>query len=146
MFVPLAEETGLARQLGSLVLRMVCAQAAAWAHVPDLRVWVNVSTAQLEQPGLAAEVRGLLEEAGLPPERLGIEVTESALADERSATVELTGLERVHAGAVTQPAQRELVVRAGAHGRCNQAREAKRTGFDGDSHRCHGLRAARFVR
>ena len=95
VFVPLAEEAGLARPLGSLVLRMACTQAAAWLDVPEFRVWVNLSPAQLEQPGLADEVRLLLEQAGVAPDRLGVEVTESALADERCATVELTALARL---------------------------------------------------
>jgi diguanylate cyclase (GGDEF)-like protein/PAS domain S-box-containing protein len=92
-FVPVAEETGLVHRLGELVLAHAVEQAARWAHVPGLRVWVNVAPQQLVDRDFPARLAAQLERAGLPADRLGIEVTESALADwSRAAEV----LGRVH--------------------------------------------------
>ncbi|MBV9108283.1 MAG: EAL domain-containing protein, partial [Gemmatimonadetes bacterium] len=82
-FIPVAEETGLIVALGEWVLGEACRQAARWraehgAGAPG--VSVNVSARQLAQPGLAAQVRDTLREAGLPGDALRLEVTESLLA------------------------------------------------------------------
>ncbi|WP_331301595.1 EAL domain-containing protein [Methylobacterium oryzae] len=74
-FIPLAEETGLILPLGEWVLREACREAAAWAL--PLGIAVNLSIAQLEQPDLCGTVRSVLEETGLTPDRLELEVTES---------------------------------------------------------------------
>jgi diguanylate cyclase (GGDEF)-like protein/PAS domain S-box-containing protein len=93
-FIPVAEETGLIHRLGGQVLSRAIEQAGRWAHIPDLRVWVNTSPQQLADPELPRSIGALLASAGLPAERLGIEVTESVLAD----TAHLAGaLERVRA-------------------------------------------------
>lgn len=76
-FVPVAEETDLIDRLGEFVLETACREAAGW---PDgARVAVNVSAAQLGKGTLLPAVRQALDDAGLPPERLEIEVTETAL-------------------------------------------------------------------
>ncbi|WP_222269534.1 putative bifunctional diguanylate cyclase/phosphodiesterase [Modestobacter marinus] len=80
-FIPVAEECGLIHRVGEWVLARAIEQAACWADVPGLRVWVNVSPQQLAVAGLAELLAGRLARAGLPAERLGIEVTESTLAD-----------------------------------------------------------------
>jgi diguanylate cyclase (GGDEF)-like protein/PAS domain S-box-containing protein len=80
-FVPVAEETGLIDQLGELVLARAVEQAGRWAHLPGFRVWANVSPRQLVDREFPARIAARLHGAGLPAERLGIEVTESALAD-----------------------------------------------------------------
>jgi diguanylate cyclase (GGDEF)-like protein/PAS domain S-box-containing protein len=80
-FIPVAEESGLIHRVGEWVLGRAIEQAACWADVPGLRVWVNVSPQQLAVPGLAERLAGRLARAGLPAHRLGIEVTESTLAD-----------------------------------------------------------------
>ena len=93
-FIPVAEESGLIHRLGEQVLARVVQQAGRWAHIPDLRVWANVSPQQLADPELPRSIGTHLESAGLPAERLGIEVTESVLAD----TTHLAGaLEQVRA-------------------------------------------------
>ena len=74
------------------MVRAACAQAARWAHVPDLVVWVNVSGRQLTAPGLAEQVLAALTAAGVAPARFGIEVTESVFMDERAAAGELVRL------------------------------------------------------
>jgi diguanylate cyclase (GGDEF)-like protein/PAS domain S-box-containing protein len=86
-FVPLAEATGLIVPIGAWVLREACRQLAAWDADPSsglagLDVAVNVSPRQLQAPGLYEEVRAALAEGGLAPERLTVEITESALEDD----------------------------------------------------------------
>ena len=92
-FIPVAEETGLIHRIGELVLARAVEQAGRWAHLPELRVWVNVSPQQLVDREFPARLAAQLDRAGLPAHRLGIEVTESALADcSRAGEV----LERIH--------------------------------------------------
>ncbi|MGY1753432.1 putative bifunctional diguanylate cyclase/phosphodiesterase [Blastococcus sp. SYSU D01042] len=80
-FIPVAEETGLVGRVGEQVLARAVEQARRWRHLPGLRVWVNVSPQQLVDRSLPDRIAAELDRAGLPAERLGIEVTESALAD-----------------------------------------------------------------
>ena len=90
-FVDVAEETGMIAPLGSWVLREVLRQAALWQDDPALgrlNVSTNVSVRQLSQPGLVDEVAVLLDEFGVEAGRLGLEVTESALADDPSVLAE----------------------------------------------------------
>jgi len=78
-FIPLAEETGLILPLGEWVLEEACRQTAQWTGegLGALKVSVNLSSRQLEQPGLAAKVLAVLDRTGLDPEQLEVEVTES---------------------------------------------------------------------
>ncbi|WP_369825110.1 EAL domain-containing protein [Caulobacter sp. B11] len=76
-FIPVAEESGLIGQLGEWVLRRACADAAAWQR--PLRIAVNLSPLQLNQPDLPKLVHEVLIASGLSPHRLELEVTESAL-------------------------------------------------------------------
>jgi diguanylate cyclase (GGDEF)-like protein len=81
-FIPLAESTGLIRQLGQWVLREACRQAVAWrAGYPGrpLMMSVNVSGRQFDQSDLPTIVAMALAESGLPAERLCLEMTESVL-------------------------------------------------------------------
>lgn len=78
-FIPLAEETGLIIPLGRAVLRRACVEAAGWPE--DIRVAVNLSPLQFRDPELLGNIRDILAETGLDPERLELEVTESALLD-----------------------------------------------------------------
>ena len=93
-FITLAERTGLIRPLGRALLEQACRQGAAWRRQGhDLLVSVNLSPLQLGEPGLAAEVADILHRTGLPAERLQLEITESAAADEhRDRLRELTAL------------------------------------------------------
>ena len=84
-FIPLAEETGLIAPLGRWVLEHAVAEVAGWRErFPDipLRVAVNVSAQQLARPEFLHEVRAALEASDLPPDRLGLEITESILIKE----------------------------------------------------------------
>jgi len=80
-FIPLAEETGLIGPIGEWVLRRACAELANWhaRGLAELRVAVNVSAVQLQQPGFADRVARVLEQTGVAPERLELEVTEGVM-------------------------------------------------------------------
>ena len=82
-FVPLAEETGLILPIGTWVIAEACRHGRRWEDAfpaaGPLRISVNVSAKQLEREGLVDEVRAALEEAGLAPSRLILEITESML-------------------------------------------------------------------
>lgn len=82
-FIPLAEETGLIVPIGDWVLRTACAQARAWQenHSRPLRVAVNISPRQFRQAGLSRTVEGILEESGLAPRFLELEITEGTVMD-----------------------------------------------------------------
>jgi diguanylate cyclase (GGDEF)-like protein len=89
VFVPLAERCGLIAELGRVVLREACRRLAGWrAEIPgaeDLWVSVNVSASQIASGELPGDVRDALGDAGLPPDALALEVTESALMEEVDA-------------------------------------------------------------
>ncbi|MBA3505946.1 MAG: EAL domain-containing protein [Betaproteobacteria bacterium] len=78
-FIPMAEETGLIVAIGEWVLRTACLQIRAWqeAGLPLLTVAVNLSALQLRQAGFVAVVAQILEETGLEPRYLDLEITES---------------------------------------------------------------------
>ena len=77
-FIPLAEENGLIVELGEWVLRKACADAACWPA--DIAVAVNLSPVQFTG-ALAGMVTSALAQSGLAPERLELELTETALLD-----------------------------------------------------------------
>jgi diguanylate cyclase (GGDEF)-like protein len=82
-FIGLAEETGLIAEIGEFVLRQACRQAHEWQRngLSPIRVSVNLSVHQLRQGKLVSLVRQVLDEAGLMPEYLELELTESQLLD-----------------------------------------------------------------
>ncbi len=81
-FIGLAEETGLIGAIGEFVLRRACQQARAWQRQGhELRVSVNLSVHQLRTGNLVELVRTVLDETGLPPHLLELELTESQLLD-----------------------------------------------------------------
>ncbi|MBA8832547.1 diguanylate cyclase (GGDEF)-like protein [Rhizobium leguminosarum] len=81
-FIPVAEEGGLIDALGFWVLREACRAACKWPE--NTFVAVNVSPAQLRRPNFAEEVSAVLQESGLPPSRLELELTESSLIEDNS--------------------------------------------------------------
>ncbi len=82
-FIGLAEETGLISAIGEFVLRKACWQACEWQRqgMAPIRVSVNLSVHQLRQGKLVSLVRQVLEETGLSPQWLELELTESQLLD-----------------------------------------------------------------
>jgi diguanylate cyclase (GGDEF)-like protein len=96
-FIPIAEESGLIMEIGHWVLRTACEQAATWPN--DLRIAVNLSPIQLSDPKLPGIVRKVLEESGLAPHRLELELTESTIIENRERT--LTLLSQIKALGVT---------------------------------------------
>jgi EAL domain-containing protein (putative c-di-GMP-specific phosphodiesterase class I) len=98
-FIGLAEETGLIVPLGNWILNTACAQGARWQQeFPEraLDINVNVSTRQLHDPDFPATVAAALEEAGLRPAQLVLEITESLLPDDSQQIIaQLTQLKAV---------------------------------------------------
>ena len=89
-FITVAEETGLIVAIGAWVMRTACAQNKAWqdAGLGPLRVAVNLSARQFGAPNLLANVRSTLEQSGLAPDCLEIELTESLFMSDVSLAVE----------------------------------------------------------
>ena len=86
-FIPVAEDTGLIIPIGEWVLREACRQVVAWRQggvVLD-RICVNISPLQLSQPGFADLVEQVIEDTGLPPGCLELELTESSLLENPQA-------------------------------------------------------------
>ena len=81
-FIPLAEETGLIVAIGEWVLRAACREARLWQQAGrELRIGVNLSARQFRDRSLLGTVRRCLEESGLPPRLLMLEITESAVME-----------------------------------------------------------------
>jgi EAL domain-containing protein (putative c-di-GMP-specific phosphodiesterase class I) len=80
-FIPLAEDCGLINAIGAWVLREACRQCRAWQRegLPLLRVAVNVTASQFRQGNLLGVIRQAVEESGMDPRCLELELTESAV-------------------------------------------------------------------
>jgi diguanylate cyclase (GGDEF)-like protein len=76
-FIPIAEESGLIHPIGEWVVQRACATLAQWPA--DIRIAVNFSAAQFHNPGILHTIVHALAQAGVPPRRLEIEITESML-------------------------------------------------------------------
>ncbi|HEY9857676.1 MAG TPA: bifunctional diguanylate cyclase/phosphodiesterase [Stenomitos sp.] len=89
-FIPLAEETGLILPISEWVLKTACQQAVAWqeAGLPPIRMGVNLSGRQLKQPNFIVAAARLMTEAGIAPEYLDFELTESILMEQGGVTAE----------------------------------------------------------
>jgi diguanylate cyclase (GGDEF)-like protein/PAS domain S-box-containing protein len=80
-FIPLAEKTDLMISIGKWVLKTACEQNLAWqkAGLPPVPISVNLSARELKQPNLAEVVARTLDETGLDPQWLELEITEATL-------------------------------------------------------------------
>jgi EAL domain-containing protein (putative c-di-GMP-specific phosphodiesterase class I) len=92
LFIPIAEASDLITDIGGWVLKQATKEAAGWLQNPAGRqvpavVSVNVSARQLRGGVLLGQVARALEESGLPPERLELELTESMLVDGSTDTL-----------------------------------------------------------
>ena len=102
-FIGVAEETGLIVPLGKLVLEQACRQLAEWrlggAVGPEFCMSINVSVRQLQTPGLADELRRLIDELSIDPSQLLLEITETALVhdidfiEKRISELKATGVQ-----------------------------------------------------
>ena len=92
-FLDLAESSGIIRPLGWWMLTQACQDAAAERRGMTTGGWVavNASPSQLARPGVAADVLAALDESGLPPERLHLEITETALITASTTLAEELG-------------------------------------------------------
>ncbi|WP_203781981.1 putative bifunctional diguanylate cyclase/phosphodiesterase [Paractinoplanes rishiriensis] len=90
-FIAHTERTGLIVPIGARVLRVACSQVAAWhREIPAadrIRVSINLSARQFQEPGLLDTVREVLHDTGIAPERVVLEITESLLMHDVDATV-----------------------------------------------------------
>lgn len=86
-FIPVAEENGLIAPLGAWVLRRACMDAAAWEST--CKVAVNVSAVQFMDVGLPRLVHEALVETGLQPQRLELELTETALIRDKARSLHI---------------------------------------------------------
>jgi diguanylate cyclase (GGDEF)-like protein/PAS domain S-box-containing protein len=87
IFIPLAEQIGVIRELGNWVLGVACQELARWATIPEMAhlvMAVNVSSQQFQLPGFVAAVLDALARAGARPDRLKLELTESVLIQDLS--------------------------------------------------------------
>ncbi|HEV8688745.1 MAG TPA: EAL domain-containing protein [Ideonella sp.] len=96
-FIPLAEGSGQILAIGEWVLRSALRQVRAWrkAGLDKLVVAVNLSAIQFRDPGLPELVKAILGEAGLPPECLELELTESVATGNPTAAIAM--MDRLHA-------------------------------------------------
>jgi diguanylate cyclase (GGDEF)-like protein len=93
-FIPLAEASGLIRPLGAWVLREASRQAAEWQRANSQRnkpfsLSVNLPGKQLQHAQVVQDVAAALEESGLPPESLVLEMTESVLLDDSEIVLDI---------------------------------------------------------
>jgi EAL domain-containing protein (putative c-di-GMP-specific phosphodiesterase class I) len=86
VFIPVAEENGLIVELGSQILAMAARDAATWQQIAPTGLRVNVSVHELRSHNFYDDVMRKLHRAGLDPALLGLEVTESVLAQEGAPT------------------------------------------------------------
>jgi diguanylate cyclase (GGDEF)-like protein/PAS domain S-box-containing protein len=95
LFIPLAEERGLIHQLDQWALHEACRQVRSWQErFPQhatLRANVNVSALELREPQLVSRVAAVLEESGLAPQHLMLEITETAVLPEPTMAIDLLG-------------------------------------------------------
>lgn len=96
-FIPVAEETGSIVALGNWVLKTACMEAATWPE--PHKIAVNISGLQLAQIDLPDMVQMVLEQSGLPPERLELEVTETAIIADKKRAIHI--LKRIRAMGVS---------------------------------------------
>lgn len=100
-FIPLAEETGLIREIDAWVLGESCRQLQQWEHqgLGPVRIAVNVSGQDLAREGLVETVRGVLQRTGVAAQALELELTEGVLM--RHGTSSLTSLKELKRLGVT---------------------------------------------
>lgn len=96
-FIPVAEKTGLILPIGEWVLRAACEQSKKWhdAGFPSMIMAVNVSGGQLDDPNFVERVELILQETGLAPEYLEVEITENMVMNVDRVLPILNDLKRI---------------------------------------------------
>lgn len=94
-FIALAEETGLIVPIGQFVLREACSQMATWHRrfpdAEDVTISINLSGHQLNSPNLVTDIEQVLDDTGLHPSAVKLELTESTLIDDPTAATRILG-------------------------------------------------------
>ena len=88
VFIPLAEESGIIRSLGSWMIASACEQVAAWNHIygEDLSLSLNLSALEFRQRNLVSHLATTVNSFGMKPEAIEIEITESILMEDDKRT------------------------------------------------------------
>lgn len=89
-FIPIAEETGLIIPIGEWVLREACRQHLQWIKegLPAFRMAVNISAVQFQQPEFCGLVKRIIDESGIDPQYLELELTESVVMNHAEQAVQ----------------------------------------------------------
>jgi predicted signal transduction protein with EAL and GGDEF domain len=95
LFIPLAEESGQIMSIGRWVFQEACRHIKQWLQMgyPTVPVWLNISCVQLERENMEKIILTSLAENGLPPESLGIEITESSIMQGQNSIKQLQKLQ-----------------------------------------------------
>lgn len=90
-FIPMAEENGLIIPIGRWVLKTACRQNVAWQHqgFPELSMAVNLSARQFFDKGLLVDIKTALQETGMSPALLELEITESMVMHDVKQTIQI---------------------------------------------------------
>jgi diguanylate cyclase (GGDEF)-like protein/PAS domain S-box-containing protein len=96
-FIPIAEELGLIIPIGKWILKEACKQCVKWQRLgfEDLSVAVNISPRQFKDPAFSQTVVSILEETGLSPHCLELEITESIMEDIKQSRFILEKLKKI---------------------------------------------------
>lgn len=89
-FISIAEKTGLIMPIGQWVMRTACQQNKAWqdAGLPQIRMGVNVSVQEFQNTQIVQQVETILQETGLDPDYLELEITESVAMKEKTSIID----------------------------------------------------------
>ncbi|WP_159462150.1 EAL domain-containing protein [Halobacillus sp. Marseille-P3879] len=96
-FIPMAEESGLIVSIGKWVLSNACRQLVEWENgmLESISISVNLSVRQLYQPDFLKMIRLIIDETGVNPEKLELEITESMMIDSEAACIILNELKNI---------------------------------------------------
>jgi EAL domain-containing protein (putative c-di-GMP-specific phosphodiesterase class I) len=100
-FIEFAEKRGLIVEIGNWVLKAACAQAKEWLSlgIEDVKVAVNLATAQLRNKDFTKQITTILDELELPPRYIEVEITETSLMEDLNAALDI--LNKLHCRGIT---------------------------------------------
>ncbi len=99
-FIPLAEESGLIIPIGKWVIKKACEQSKQWenSQVGILPIAVNLSVRQIQDTAIVEDIKSIIDEVGIPPNRLELEITESIMQDDECSIGVLYALQKMGIG------------------------------------------------